>query len=259
VVPQSEWSAVDAAADPRRLLNGLDALRSEPFFAERKHRMAALVASVHAARVLDVGCGTGEDAAGLDPTAIGIERSVVMCKEARARHAELALVLADASAIPIRDGNFDAVRADRVLQHLHDVPAALREWRRVVHPGGRLITFDPDLATASVDGVDERAASAVLAWRVTTRPGAATLRTLQPALEASGFVDIHIDPMVLELTDLGRADGIMGLATWGHAAADAGALAPGDAQRWNDDVNTSARAGTLRYRCSYLLATATAG
>jgi SAM-dependent methyltransferase len=258
VVPQSEWSAVDAAADPRRLLNGLDALRSEPFFAESKQRMAALVADIHAARVLDVGCGTGEDAAGLDPPAIGIERSVVMCKEARARHAELELVVADATAIPIRDAHVDAVRADRVLQHLPDVAAALREWRRVLQPGGRLITFDPDLATATVDGVDERAA-AVLAWRVTTRLGAATLRMLQPALEASGFVEIHVEPRVLELTDLGRADGIMGLATWGHAAANAGVLSHGDAQRWHEDVDISARVGTLRYRCSYLLASATAG
>jgi SAM-dependent methyltransferase len=258
-VPKSEWSAVDAAADPQRLLSGLDALRSEPFFAESKQRMGTLVAGMHAARVLDVGCGTGEDAAGLNPPAVGIERSVVMCREARARHADLELVVADATAIPIRDAHVDAVRADRVLQHLPDVPAALREWRRVLQPGGRLITFDPDLATASVDGVDERAASAVLAWRVTTRPGAATLRTLQPALEASGFVEIHVEPRVLELTDLARADGIMGLATWGQAAADAGVLSPGDAQRWNDDVNTSARAGRLRYRCSYLLASAIAG
>jgi ubiquinone/menaquinone biosynthesis C-methylase UbiE len=258
-VPQSEWSAVDAAVDPRRLLNGLDALRSEPFFAESKQRMGALVADIHAASVLDVGCGTGEDAAGLDPPAIGIERSVVMCKEARARHAELELIVADATAIPIRDAHLDAVRADRVLQHLPDVAAALREWRRVLQPGGRLITFDPDLATATVDGVDERAASTVLAWRVTTRPGAATLRMLQPALEASGFVEIHVEPRVLELTELGRADGIMGLATWGHAAADAGMLSRGDAQRWHEDVDISARVGTLRYRCSYLLASATAG
>jgi SAM-dependent methyltransferase len=258
-VPESDWSAVDAAADPRRLLSGLDALRSEPFFAESKDRMATLVAGMHAARVLDVGCGTGEDAAGLDAPAIGIERSVVMCKEARARHAELELVVADAAAIPIRDAHVDAVRADRVLQHLRGVPAALREWRRVLQPGGLLITFDPDLATASVDGVDEHAASAVLAWRVTTRPGAATLRMLRPALEASGFVEIRVEPWALELTDLGRADGIMGLATWGHAAADAGVLSPGDARRWNDDVHTSARTGTLRYRCSYLLTSATAG
>jgi ubiquinone/menaquinone biosynthesis C-methylase UbiE len=258
-VPESEWSAVDDAADPRRLLSGLDALRFEPFFAESKLRMAALVAGTHATRVIDVGCGTGEDAAGLDPPAVGIERSVVMCTEARGRNADLELVVADAAAIPIRDAHVDVVRADRVLQHLHDVRAALREWRRVLQPGGRLITFDPDLATASVDGVDERAASAVLAWRVTTRPGAATLRELQPALAASGFVETRVEPRVLELTDLARADGMMGLATWGRAAADAGVLSTGDAERWSDDVNGSARAGTLRYRCSYLLASATAG
>ena len=258
-MPQSEWSAVDAAADPRRMLRGLDALRSEPFFAESKRRMAALVASVHATRVLDVGCGTGEDAADLAPPAIGIERSVVMCNEARVRHAPLELIAADATALPIRGGHVDAVRADRVLQHLPDVPVALREWRRVLQRGGLLITFDPDLTTAAIDGVDEHAVSVVLAWRVTTRPGAAAVRALHQALVVAEFVEIHVKPHVLDLADLDRADGIMGLATWGHAAADAGVLSRGDAQRWNDEVNSSARAGTLRYRCSYLLASATAG
>jgi SAM-dependent methyltransferase len=258
-VPQSEWSAVDAAADPRRLLSGLDALRSEPFFAERKQRMAALVASTHAARVLDIGCGTGEDAAALAPPGIGLESSLVMCNEARARHADLALVAADATAIPVRDGHIDAVCVDRVVQHLSDAPAALREWNRVLRRGGRLITFDPDLTTASVEGVDERAAATVCAWRVTTRPGAAAVHALHRTLEASGFVDVHVEPTVLELTDLDRADGIMGLASWGSSAADAGVLSPLDAQRWNDDVLSSSSAGTLRYRCVYLLASATAG
>ena len=124
-MPQREWSAVDAAADPHRLLTGLDALGSEPFFADSKQRMAALVAGAHAARVLDVGCGTGEDAAALASPAVGIEGSVVMCTEARARHAELALVAADATALPLRDGHVDAVCADRVLQSI-DAQSVIR-------------------------------------------------------------------------------------------------------------------------------------
>jgi SAM-dependent methyltransferase len=258
-VPNSEWSAVDAATYPRRLVGGLDALRAEPFFAESKVRSAAMIADARAVRVLDVGCGTGEDATALPTPAIGIERSVVMCNEARARHANLDLLVADAAALPIRDASADAVRADRVLQHLPDAPAALREWRRVLHSGGRLITFDPDLTTASVEGVDPRSAAIVRDWRVTTRPGAPTVNDLTRALGLAGFVDVHIEPRVLELTNLDRADGIMGLATWAHAAADAGALAPEDAQRWHDDVYAAQRAGGLRYRCTYLLAAATAG
>ena len=169
------------------------------------------------------------------------------------------MVAADAAALPIRDASTDALRADRVVQHLPDAPAALREWRRVLRPGGQLVTFDPDLTTATVEGADDRSAATIRDWRVTTRPGAATVHALHDALAASGFVDINVEARVLELTDLDRADGIMGLPTWGHAAAQAGALEVGAAARWRDDVYKASQAGTLRYRCTYLLAHATAG
>ena len=255
---QSEWSTVDAAADPRRLVSGLDTLRAEPFFAQSKARMAERLAVTPTDRVVDIGCGTGEDAIALDSWAIGIERSVVMCSEARSRHPNLALVAGDAVALPIRDAHADAVRADRVIQHLPDAPAALREWRRVLRLHGRLVCFDPDLATAQVEGVDARAATIVLGWRRATRPGAATVRDLADAIRAAGFVDVRVEPRVLDLTDLGRADGMMGLAGWGDAAADAGLLSGDDARRWSDDVHVASRAGVLRYRCTYLLASASA-
>jgi hypothetical protein len=54
-VPASDWSRVDAAADPSRLVAGLDALGAEPFFAASKARMAALLVDTGAARVLAVG------------------------------------------------------------------------------------------------------------------------------------------------------------------------------------------------------------
>ena len=257
-MPPSEWSTVDAAADPRRLLTGLDALRAEPFFAASKARMATLLATTPSTRLLDVGCGTGEDAVALPGSAIGIERSVVMGTEARSRHPSLPLVAGDAASLPIRDACVDAVRADRVVQHLPDAPAALREWRRVLQTNGKLVCFDPDLATASIEGVDRGSASIILEWRVHTRPGAATVHGLREVLEATGFSDVHVESLVLDLADLDRADGIMGLARWGHAAADAGALSERAAQRWRDDVHQAAHDGDLRYRCVYRLADATA-
>jgi SAM-dependent methyltransferase len=252
-VSPSDWSVVDAASDPRRLVAGLDSLRTEPFFAQSKARIASLLELGRPARVLDIGCGTGEDALALPGTAVGIERSTVMCSEARARHPSLALIAGDAITLPISDSSVDAIRADRVLQHLPDARGALREWKRVLRPDGNLVCFDPDLTTATVEGVDTRSAAIILNWRYGTRPGAATVHNLSGSLRAAGFSDVAVETVTLQLVDLDQADGIMGLATWGHAAAAAGALSRGDAQRWTDDVHTAARNGTLRYRCSYLL------
>ena len=94
---------------------------------------------------------------------------------------------------------------------------------------------------------------------VSVRPGAATVHHLGEALSTAGFVDVRVEALMLDLTDLDRADGIMGLATWGRAAADAGLLSPDDAQDWSTAVRLAARTHTLRYRCTYLLAAAKAG
>lgn len=116
--------------------------------------------------------------------------------------------------------------------------------------------FDPDLTTASVEGVDERDAAIVLAWRSGTRPGAGTVSRLAESLRAAGFEAVGVETLTLDLTDLGRADGIMGIAGWGSNAADASELSRSAADRWNHDVHAAANDGTLRYRCAYVLGTA---
>jgi SAM-dependent methyltransferase len=49
----------------------------------------------------------------------------------------------DAEALAFDDATFDAVRAERVLQHLKDPATAVAEMARVVRPGGRVFVLDP--------------------------------------------------------------------------------------------------------------------
>jgi SAM-dependent methyltransferase len=51
-------------------------------------------------------------------------------------HAELTGTL---EAIPVEDAGFDAVLCLQVLEHVRDPAAAVRELRRVVKPGGRVL------------------------------------------------------------------------------------------------------------------------
>ena len=46
--------------------------------------------------------------------------------------------------LPFKNDSFDVVHVGEVIEHVIDVQAALREWRRVVKPGGHLIVTTPN-------------------------------------------------------------------------------------------------------------------
>lgn len=100
-------------------------------------------------RVLDVACGTGrltEAAArrvGPGGEAVGIDVSEGMLSRARRRaHAGLRYVAGDALALPFEASTFDAATIGFGLRNLPDYLAGLREMRRVVRPGGRLVVLE---------------------------------------------------------------------------------------------------------------------
>ena len=241
-VTSSDWSVVDVAPDPRRrLVTGLDTLRAEPFFAQSKARMAALLEPWRPTRNLDVGCGTGDDAIVLLLcSAVGVERSTVMCAEARARYPTLALIAADAArAADSREAR--STWCGPSCSSTCPTPGpCCTNGGASSNRAAIWCASSPDLTTATVDGVDAGLAAVILDWRRGTRPGAATVHELPGSLRAAGFSDVHVDAVTLDLGDLDRADGIMGLAGWGRAAADAGLLSRDDVQQWTDDVHAAA-------------------
>lgn len=100
-----------------------------------------------AARVLDVGCGTGELAPPLlrlfpDATYLGVDLVEPHLERARARCRELGdrarFQRDDAMRLSFADAQFDLTVSRHVLQALPDAFTALREMVRVLKPGGRL-------------------------------------------------------------------------------------------------------------------------
>jgi ubiquinone/menaquinone biosynthesis C-methylase UbiE len=103
--------------------------------------------------VVDLGCGPGNSAKHLrdavNGTVIGIDPARAMLALARRRDPRLALVRADGSALPLREGTADAVAMHSVLYLMPDRAAALREVARVLRPGGRALLLEPQHTTAA--------------------------------------------------------------------------------------------------------------
>jgi demethylmenaquinone methyltransferase / 2-methoxy-6-polyprenyl-1,4-benzoquinol methylase len=97
-------------------------------------------------RVLDACCGTGDlalAAARVGGRVTGLDFSERMLERARRKGAQvtncnLEWVRGDVLALPFADGSFDSATVGFGVRNVEDLPAALRELRRVLVPGGRL-------------------------------------------------------------------------------------------------------------------------
>ncbi|MBI4574821.1 MAG: class I SAM-dependent methyltransferase [Planctomycetes bacterium] len=108
-------------------------------------------------RALEVGCGAGVVSlllarGGFRVEGVDVAGPAVRYARRAAALAGLAGVRfreARAETLPYPDGRFDLVLATEVLEHLEDPRRALREWRRVLAPGGTLLVSCPCASTPS--------------------------------------------------------------------------------------------------------------
>jgi len=98
--------------------------------------LSALAKVVPEGRGVDIGSGTGRFSSDLNIFTC-LDRSISMLRKARERG--LRTVLGRAEDLPFRDRAFDFAMMVTVLCFLSDPLAALRDARRVVRPGGRLL------------------------------------------------------------------------------------------------------------------------
>ncbi len=102
-------------------------------------------------RVLDAACGEGYGSAHLArsaQTVIGVDISQEAIDHAKNcyRADNLEFRLADVCHLPFKDDEFDCVVSFETLEHLEDQSGLLKEFRRVLEPGGFLLISSPDKA-----------------------------------------------------------------------------------------------------------------
>ena len=217
-------------------------------------------------RVLDVGCGTGDDVHDLAvlvaPTgeAVGLDNDPDLLAEARRRavgREALTFVAGNAEALPFDDATFDACRAERVLQHLAHPERAVGEMRRVLRPGGRLVLLDVDWDTLVVTaGTDLLDVTRRLVQYGTDRHASGTIgRRLYALLRTHRFKSISCEPFVSWTTDWTVANCLMGFDWWTREACRAGSITPAERTRWLHAIFQQAEEGTFYSAITFTLAT----
>jgi ubiquinone/menaquinone biosynthesis C-methylase UbiE len=102
----------------------------------RLNRIAPLTRAARPV-ILDVGCGTGSilhAARERGWTAMGVDVSTRAVAECREQGWDCHVV--QGVQLPFEDCSFDVLTSWSVIEHVPDVRATLREWHRVLRPGG---------------------------------------------------------------------------------------------------------------------------
>lgn len=103
----------------------------------------ALAAGISSGRLLDIGCGDGENLlrfVGLPAYRVGLEVSWSRLRQARQQR--LDVLQASGERLPFPDAAFDMIYVAHVLHHIADYPAVLAEIRRCLAPGGVLFLVE---------------------------------------------------------------------------------------------------------------------
>jgi ubiquinone/menaquinone biosynthesis C-methylase UbiE len=109
-----------------------------------------------AARVLDLGCGTGNHTDALQQITraqvCGVEPSTGMIDKARQKNPAIDFRAGEAAQIPFEDAAFDFIYMTDVIHHVPDIDVLFGEVARVLRPGGKLC-----VVTQSHDQIARRA------------------------------------------------------------------------------------------------------
>ena len=136
-------------ANPAKHTPSADAARlGEPSYSwrsgqERRLDLIRAYVPLEGAWILDVGCGIGTYVRrfrDLTPHAFGVDVSAERLAEAKLP----GLAAAKGEHLPFRDGSFDVLVFNEVIEHVEDDRRTLEDAMRVLRPGGHVVIYAPN-------------------------------------------------------------------------------------------------------------------
>jgi ubiquinone/menaquinone biosynthesis C-methylase UbiE len=239
-----------AAQGCERATQGAD----EPRF-DYKGAVFRLLGAVAGSRILDVGCGRGDDVielarmVGPSGLVIGVDMRAEHIAMARRRtqgmHLPLQFVVGDAHSLTFAAESFDACHADRTLRMLDNPAQGLAEMQRILKIGGRIVVSDLDWGTLVVDDVD-RAVTRIVSDSVTDGVRNGWIgRQLYGMFRHSGLRVISVTGFTVIFTEYAIADELLHLSEAARRARIGGLISIEDELGWLNRLKLSGEIHTL--------------
>jgi ubiquinone/menaquinone biosynthesis C-methylase UbiE len=239
------------ATDPGFALRFFDAGNRLPAIRAVKPLMLEQMRLHRGQRVLEVGCGTGDDvrtiARRVGPTGrvLGIDSSPLVVAEAarrsEGRNLPVEFRVGDVLGIELPDASIDRCRAERLLMHVAGEPEAMvAELTRVLAPKGRLVVFELDWDTLAIDGAERRLTRRIVRSYSDGVANGCVGRTLPRLLRDAGLGDVAVIPHAVEIPF-----DFFGWVLSGHldAAIAAGSFTAEELIRWWDAIDAAHERG----------------
>ena len=229
-----DFAAVDAALDPQTFVRYLQ--QRQPDSVDLRRRLSYELLEVREGqRLLDVGCGLGDDVralarlVGISGGVVGLDRSERLLEAARHRSAGFeypaSFIHGDMHHLPFGVASFDGCRAERVLLHTTQPLQVVEEMRRVTCPGGHIVVSEPDLDTLIFHASFPTAVRKLAHWHSDSVRNGAIGRWLPEIFRQCGLQDIRVIPTVAYSSTLSSYP-----QTLARRAHEAGVLTQDEAQ-----------------------------
>lgn len=249
-----DFQQVDRETRPEGHVSYLDAVTGMAAIQAYKQRSYDLLSLKPGDHVIDVGCGTGDDAramaqrVGKSGRVVGIDSSEVMISEAKKRSENLDLPVqfqtGSVFKLPHGDATFHAARADRMFQHLSNPRAALQEMVRVTRPAGTIGVFDPDWGTLVVDSPDRTMTRQIFSASQDDTPTNPWMgRQLYALFDDAGLKSLKVLPINVPILAFSMADLILNLQSYVKRAVEKHAITSEQGSQWISELMERDRRG----------------
>ncbi|HWS32307.1 MAG TPA: methyltransferase domain-containing protein [Actinoplanes sp.] len=203
---------------------------------------------------------SGHRSSGLDGEVLAVDHSSAVTAAAISRHDGSAVryLTGDAGHLHLPDDHVDGVWCERLLQHVDDADAVIRELIRVTRPGGRICLIDTDWGSLAFDGMPAGLADVVLrhVHGHFTPQQHDMGRTLRRRMVAAGLRGLTATPVTCYFATPASAAVVLPMVN-PDVPADAWATPAGLRDEWLACVDAAGASGTFLAVLTIWVVTAT--